>query len=135
MLKTVSKIIPLAAVLLLSACAQSPKPEAGSDQTPETTTTAEPVAEQMTLPYNSVAMGSLVSDNNLINAALDEMANHVIEQGCQTPESYEPFILQKPSGAAGSLKWQELWVMHGCKKEFPMQINFAQTSAQSLSYT
>lgn len=124
-----SKSLCLLSILLLSACAQ--QPPNNQSETPK----SENSPQISTLPYNSIAIGTLVSDESLVNAALDEMSLLVIQNGCETPESYEPFIQKSPKGNIGEKKWSEIWIMRGCENNYPMQINFSESKGQSIRYT
>lgn len=34
--------------------------------------------------------------------------------GCSTPDNFQPWVMQEPTGQPGSRVWYEKWVVTGC---------------------
>ena len=89
-------------------------------------------AEQ--IPAGAIKKGSL-SNQKLISDAMVGAAVKVSELGCDTPETFIPYVSQLPNGQIGSRTWQEIWVVSGCDREYPVTIDFREDGAGAASWT
>lgn len=63
------------------------------------------------------------------------VAAKVATKGCESPESLQPFVLAMPQGDVGSRLWRELWVVTGCGREYPIEINFREAGTGAADWT
>lgn len=86
------------------------------------------------LPYGALSKGSL-SNSKLISDTKVGVAAAVATKGCSHLENFEPFVLSHPKGDPGSQYWQELWIVNGCGKKYPINIRFAEDGAGGAFWT
>jgi hypothetical protein len=84
-------------------------------------------------PAGSMEKGSY-ANQVLARDALIGVTAQVRSEGCGSPERYQPYVMQKPSGAAGSRTWTEQWVVQGCGKEYPITLSFREEGAKGASW-
>ncbi|WP_422103174.1 hypothetical protein [Vreelandella sp.] len=85
------------------------------------------------LPNGALQVGTL-SNQQLIQDAMQGVAAKVATLGCQQPESFQPYVLAMPQGSEGSRYWRELWVVQGCSSEFPVEIRFSEAGLGAANY-
>lgn len=84
-------------------------------------------------PAGSIEKGSY-ANQVLARDALIGVTAKVRSEGCSNPERYQPYVMQKPSGAAGSRSWSEQWVVQGCGKQYPVMLNFHEEGGKGASW-
>ncbi|CAN0561845.1 unnamed protein product [Ectocarpus sp. 12 AP-2014] len=94
---------------------------------------SSPIAAQ-SLPAGAIQEGTL-SNQQLISDAMLGVAAKVTTLGCDTPESFQPYVLAMPQGSEGSRYWREMWLVQGCNAEFPVEIRFSEAGMGAANYT
>ncbi|OWT60557.1 hypothetical protein [Candidimonas nitroreducens] len=84
-------------------------------------------------PAGSIEKGSY-ANQVLARDALIGVTAKVRSEGCSSPERYQPYVMKKPNGTAGSRTWSEQWVVQGCGKEYPITLNFREEGAKGASW-
>ncbi|OYD23896.1 hypothetical protein [Oceanimonas baumannii] len=92
-----------------------------------------PVAVAATLPEGAIKEGTL-SNQQLIQDAMTGVAAEVATRGCGSPEDFIPYVMAMPEGSVGSRHWRELWVVKGCGKEFPVEMNFREAGSGAANW-
>lgn len=82
----------------------------------------------------AVQKGSL-SNQQLIQDAMLGVAAKVATQGCDSPESFEPYVMAMPQGEVGSRYWRETWVVQGCGTTFPISLRFSEDGVGAANWT
>lgn len=93
-----------------------------------------PALAQDQLPEGAIRAGSL-ANQTLIQDTLVGIAAKTTTLGCETPEQVLPYITQLPTGEEGSRVWQELWVVQGCDREFPINLRFNEDGPNAANWT
>jgi hypothetical protein len=78
------------------------------------------------LPPGTVKHGTL-ANANLIRDAKVGVASKVGSMGCSTLGDVDVYVTVMPVGAPGSRRWKELWIVSGCNKKYPVNIEFAES--------
>ena len=78
----------------------------------------------------AIQKGSL-SNQKLISDAMLGVAVKVSQRGCKNPKTFDPYVSQLPKGEVGSRAWQEIWVVSGCDREYPVIIDFEEDGASA----
>jgi hypothetical protein len=55
--------------------------------------------------------------------------------GCNKVEDVAPYVVTPFSGAPKARQWQEKWVVKGCGKQYPVDIDFKEDSAGGAYWT
>ena len=85
------------------------------------------------LPEGAIQKGSL-SNQKLIQDTMVGVAAKVSQLGCETPETFLPYVSRLPEGEVGSRTWQEIWVVSGCDGEYPVTIDFREDGANAANW-
>lgn len=91
-------------------------------------------AQAGSLPDGAIREGSL-ANGKLIRDAKVGVAAKVAVLGCSKPESLQPFVLAMPTGEVGSRRWKEKWVIGGCGKQYPINIDFGEDGQNAAIWT
>jgi hypothetical protein len=86
------------------------------------------------LPPGTMKKGTLANAKLIRDAKLG-VASKVAVMGCTKPGDFEPYVVAMPSGAVGQQRWQELWVVSGCGKEYPVKIEFYEDGPNAANWT
>ena len=86
------------------------------------------------LPEGAIKEGTL-SNQQLIQDAMTGVAAEVATRGCGSPEDFIPYVMTMPEGSVGSRHWRELWVVKGCGKEFPVEMNFREAGSGAANWS
>lgn len=93
-----------------------------------------PVLFASSLPEGAIQEGSL-SNQQLIQDAMVGVAAKVATEGCSAPESFIPYVMAMPEGNIGARYWRELWVVEGCGKHYPININFSENGLDAAIWS
>lgn len=85
------------------------------------------------LPEGVLQTGSL-ANQKLMNDAMVGVVGKVVTKGCEAPESFLPYVLRMPEGPVGQRAWAERWVVTGCGREFPIDVEFREDGAQGANW-
>jgi hypothetical protein len=55
--------------------------------------------------------------------------------GCDKVEDVAPYVVTPFSGATGVRQWQEKWLVKGCGKQYPIDIDFKEDGAGGADWT
>jgi len=91
-------------------------------------------AQAQQAPKGAIRKGSL-SNQKLISDAMLGVAVNVSQRGCETPRNFVPYVSRLPEGEVGSRTWQEIWVVYGCDRQYPVTIDFSENGANSANWT
>jgi hypothetical protein len=72
------------------------------------------------LPPGTIKKGTLTSSQLM----RDTMLGVVGKVGCSKVEDVAPYVVTPFSGATGTREWQEKWLVKGCGKQTPVDIDF-----------
>lgn len=92
------------------------------------------IASAASLPKGAIQAGSL-ANAQLIQDAKMGVAAKVATQGCSQPETLEYFVMALPSGKVGARRWQELWVVGGCGKRYPVTLDFNEDGPNAANWS
>lgn len=85
------------------------------------------------LPEGVLQAGSLANEK-LMSDAMVGVVGKVAIKGCEAPESFLPYVLRMPEGRVGQRAWAERWVVTGCGREFPIDVEFVEDGAQAANW-
>jgi hypothetical protein len=54
--------------------------------------------------------------------------------GCGKPEDFVAYVIARPSGKSGARRWREKWLVKGCGKQYPVDIDFSEDGANAANY-
>lgn len=91
-------------------------------------------AQAAPLPKGAIRSGSL-ANAKLIHDAKQGVAAKVATLGCTKPETLEFFVMAMPAGQVGARRWQELWLVGGCGKHFPVTMDFHEDGPNAANWT
>jgi hypothetical protein len=77
------------------------------------------------LPPGTVKHGTL-ANANLIRDAKVGVAGKVGSMGCSNLGNVDIYVTVMPVGMPGSRHWKELWIVSGCNKSYPVNIEFTE---------
>jgi hypothetical protein len=78
------------------------------------------------LPPGTVKHGTL-ANANLIRDAKVGVAGKVGTMGCNNLGDVDVYVTTMPVGTPGKRRWKELWIVSGCHKKYPVNIEFAES--------
>jgi hypothetical protein len=55
--------------------------------------------------------------------------------GCHKAEDVTQYVVTPFSGATGARQWQEKWLVTGCGKQYPIDIDFKEDGAGGADWT
>ena len=91
-------------------------------------------AQAAPLPKGAIQAGSL-ANQKLIRDAKMGVASKVATLGCSKPETLQFYVMSLPAGAVGARRWQELWVVAGCEKHYPITVDFSEDGPNSANWS
>jgi hypothetical protein len=80
------------------------------------------------LPAGTIKKGTLTSAQLRQDTMLG-VAGKMGTMGCHKVEDVTPYVVTPFSGAAGARRWQEKWLVKGCGKQYPIDIDFKEDPA------
>ena len=86
------------------------------------------------LPAGAMKKGTL-ANAKLIRDAKMGVVSKVAVMGCTKPGDFEPYVVAMPSGAVGQRRWKEVWMVSGCGKEYPVNIEFYEDGPNAANWT
>lgn len=86
------------------------------------------------LPAGTIQKGSLANDK-LISDAKVGVAGKVATLGCKDLKDFTAYVVAMPAGKPGSMYWEEKWVVNGCRKQYPVDIKFAEDGKGGAFWT
>ena len=86
------------------------------------------------LPAGTMQKGTLTSARLRQDTMLG-VAGKMGTLGCHNVEDVTPYIVTPFSGATGVRQWQEKWLVKGCGKQYPIDIDFKEDGAGGADWT
>jgi hypothetical protein len=86
------------------------------------------------LPAGTIKKGTLTSPQLRQDTMLG-VAGKMGTLGCDKVEDVAQYIVTPFSGAAGVRQWQEKWLVKGCGKQYPIDIEFKEDGAGGADWT
>jgi hypothetical protein len=91
-------------------------------------------AHDADLPAGTMKKGTLASQQ-LMHDAMQGVAGKVATLGCNKVEDVAPYVVTPYSGTPGARQWQEKWLVKGCGKQYPVDIDFKEDGAGGAYWT
>ena len=76
-----------------------------------------------------------LANQRLTHDAMLGVAARVAVLGCGKPENFVPYLVAMPTGEIGARHWKERWLVKGCGKNYPVDIEFSEDGLGSAIYT
>jgi hypothetical protein len=86
------------------------------------------------LPAGTIKKGTLTSPQLRQDTMLG-VAGKMGSLGCHKVEDVAPYVVTPFSGATGARQWQEKWLVTGCGKQYPIDIDFKEDGAGGADWT
>ena len=86
------------------------------------------------LPPGTIKKGTLTSPQ-LMHDTMLGVAGKMGSLGCNQVGDVTPYIVTPFSGAPRSRQWQEKWLVKGCGKQYPIDIDFKEDGAGGADWT
>ena len=86
------------------------------------------------LPAGTIKKGTLTSPQLRQDTMLG-VAGKMGLLGCHKVEDVTPYVVTPFSGATGTRQWQEKWLVTGCGKQYPIDIDFKEDGAGGADWT
>jgi hypothetical protein len=86
------------------------------------------------LPAGTIKKGTLTSPQ-LMRDTMVGVAGKMGTLGCHKVEDVAPYVVTPFSGATGARQWQEKWLVKGCGKQYPVDIDFKEDGAGGADWT
>jgi hypothetical protein len=86
------------------------------------------------LPAGTIKKGTLTSPQLRQDTMLG-VAGKMGSLGCHKVEDVTPYVVTPFSGATGARQWQEKWLVTGCGKQYPIDIDFKEDGAGGADWT
>jgi hypothetical protein len=86
------------------------------------------------LPAGTIKKGTLTSPQLRQDTMLG-VAGEVGSLGCHKVEDVAPYVVSPFSGATGARHWQEKWLVKGCGKQYPVDIDFKEDGGGGAYWT
>jgi hypothetical protein len=86
------------------------------------------------IPVGTLKQGSLANPQ-LTKDAMLGVAGKVAVLGCDKPGSFVPYLVAMPKGEIGARHWKEKWLVSGCGKHYPIDIEFSEDGPDAANYT
>ena len=86
------------------------------------------------LPAGTIKKGTLTSPQ-LMHDTMLGVAGRVGQMGCDKVEDVTQYVVTPFSGATGARQWQEKWLVKGCGKQYPVDIDFKEDGAGGAYWT
>jgi hypothetical protein len=97
-------------------------------------TSPSPAAPTTDLPAGTIKKGTLTSPQLMRDTMLG-VAGKMGTLGCHKVEDVAPYVVTPFSGATGVRQWQEKWLVKGCGKQYPIDIDFKEDGAGGADWT
>ncbi len=91
-------------------------------------------ASNADLPAGTIKKGTLTSPRLRQDTMLG-VAGQMGALGCHKVEDVAPYVVTPFSGATGARQWQEKWLVKGCGKQYPIDIDFKEDGAGGAYWT
>ena len=76
-----------------------------------------------------------LANQPLTHDAMLGVAARVAVLGCDKPENFVPCLVAMPTGEIGARHWKEKWLVKGCGKNHPVDIEFSEDGLRSANFT
>jgi hypothetical protein len=86
------------------------------------------------LPAGTIKKGTLTSPQ-LMNDTMLGVAGKMGSLGCHKVEDVAPYVVTPFSGPPRARQWQEKWLVKGCGKQYPIDIDFKEDGAGGADWT
>lgn len=86
------------------------------------------------LPEGTIREGSLANGKLIQDTKIGVAAKLASSFGCSKPEAARMFVVQLPEGEPGSRSWKERWIVRGCDKDSPIDIEFRESGLGAADY-
>ncbi len=86
------------------------------------------------LPAGTIKTGTLTSPQ-LMRDTMQGVAGKMGSMGCDKVEDVARYVVTPFSGATGARQWQEKWLVKGCGKHYPVDIDFKEDGAGGAYWT
>jgi hypothetical protein len=86
------------------------------------------------LPAGTIKKGTLTSPQ-LMHDTMQGVTGKVATLGCDKVEDVAPYVVTPFSGAPRARQWQEKWLVKGCGKQYPVDIDFKEDGAGGAYWT
>jgi hypothetical protein len=86
------------------------------------------------LPAGTIKKGTLTSPQLRQDTMLG-IAGKMGTLGCHKVEDVTPYVVTPFSGAAGTRQWREKWLVTGCGKQYPIDIDFKEDGSGGADWT
>jgi hypothetical protein len=100
----------------------------------KTPTSPSPPAQNTDLPAGTIKKGTLTTPQ-LMHDTMLGVGGKVAGLGCNKIENVTPYVVTPFSGATGARQWQEKWMVKGCGKQYPVDIDFKEDGAGGAYWT
>ena len=85
-------------------------------------------ARDTDLPAGTIKKGTLTSPQ-LMHDTMQGVTGKVATLGCDKVEDVAPYVVTPFSGSPHARQWQEKWLVKGCGKQYPVDIDFKEDGA------
>jgi hypothetical protein len=85
-------------------------------------------ADNTDLPAGTIKKGTLTSPQ-LMHDTMQGVGGKVASLGCDKIEDVARYVVTPFSGAPRARQWQEKWLVRGCGKQYPVDIDFKEDGA------
>jgi hypothetical protein len=96
--------------------------------------TPSPAADNAGLPAGTIKKGTLTSPQ-LMRDTMQGVAGKVTTLGCDKIDDVTRYVVTPFSGAPRSRQWREKWMVRGCGKQYPVDIDFKEDGAGGADWT
>ena len=93
-----------------------------------------PAADNAGLPAGTIKKGTLTTPL-LMRDTMQGVAGKVATLGCDKIEDVTRYVVTPFSGAPRSRQWREKWMVKGCGKQYPVDIDFKEDGAGGADWT
>jgi hypothetical protein len=97
-------------------------------------TSSSIAARDPDLPAGTIKKGTLTSPQ-LMHDTMQGVTGKVATLGCDKVEDVAPYVVTPFSGTPRSRQWQEKWLVKGCGKQYPVDIDFKEDGAGGAYWT
>jgi hypothetical protein len=96
--------------------------------------TPSPAADNAGLPTGTIKKGTLTSPQ-LMRDTMQGVVGKVATLGCDKIDDVTGYVVTPFSGAPRSRQWREKWMVRGCGKQYPVDIDFKEDGAGGADWT
>jgi hypothetical protein len=94
---------------------------------------APAIAQARKLPPGTIQEGSL-ANQQLIRDTMLGVAGKAATLGCQSIDSYKPYVVAMPEGSPGSQVWREKWIVTCQGNHYSIDIRFNESGSGAADY-